>query len=470
MRSLHRKLVCGTAVAMAVVLFTLAGVLYMSVRASLMAEFDHGLLSQAEALASAAEVHQGAVKVEESEEPPEFRGGSNPQYFELWQRGRVTSRSLSLGARDLPALSVGTNDFIFQNIQLPDGRAGRQVAIVFLPQNEETEQGPAPTIKATLVVASDTGLLQLAMSRLRWLLAGACGSAVIVSIGALTLIIRRALAPVGEIAAQIDGVGRHDLSDRLDAGNVPGELLPVVNRLNEMLSRLQKSFERERGFSADVAHELRTPLAGLETALEVASSRPRSTDEYQRVLARCLQTTRQMHAMVESLLMLARGESGSLAIRASDFSLCELVDECWQVFDDRALESRLRVTRSCGLTNSIRTDREKLRLVLHNLLDNAVSYADEGGSIRLDVLQNNRQVRVIVANSGSRLSPDSASQAFERFWRGDTARAETGSHTGLGLPITRQLLELMGGTVTVDSTVGGDFVACVEFPMNLGDS
>jgi signal transduction histidine kinase len=465
MRSLRRNLVIGTAVATGAVFVALAVVLYASVRVSLLGEFDRGLLAQAEALAAAAEFHHGVASVEESEEPARFHGGSGAQYFEIWQGGRPSSRSHSLGTRDMVYSDPGARGHEFQAVLLPDGRSGRQVSLKFTPKNEEGDTAPALVNSATLVVARDTSHLATDLSRLSWLLAGACGTAVVLSAGLLTAIIRGALVPVNQIAARIDRVGRRDLSDRLDTAETPHELLPVANRLNEMLSRIETAFERERAFAADVAHELRTPLAGLETALEVAVSRPREPAQYQLVLGRCLQTTRQMHAMVESLLLLARAEAGRTGVLSSEFPLCDFLKESWLPFEARALERRLLVRRDCPAEFNVRADREKFRLVLHNLLDNAVSYVDEGGSVRIAVSRPLGALELTVANTGSALPSDMAQQVFERFWRGDNARTQNGGHCGLGLSIARELVKLMGGKIEVDSHIGREFVARVTLPM-----
>ena len=467
MHSLRRHLLSGTTVVIVAIFAALGGVLYGSVRAWLIAEVDRGLLAQAQALAVATEIHQGAARVDfEGQHPVQFQPGPRAEYFELWEAGRAVARSPSLEGRDLRFAPAAPDRPAHHFTALPGGRTGRMVSITVHPRPEDEDEAArtGPHQWVTLEVASDTADLATALTRLGWLLAGSCGAAVPACLFLLTWLIRRGLRPVSTIAGRMERVGRENLSERLDTVAVPLELLPVVQRLNEMLARLQTAFARERAFSADVAHELRTPLAGLETALEVCASRPREPREYERVVAQCLGAVRQMHSMVDTLLALARTENGGMTVVPTSFSFADLIDESWQPFAHRAATKHISVERTGTPESRLVTDRDKLRIVLHNLFDNAVSYCNDGGVVRIEALGSNGTVRMGVANTGSRLSPDQAGQVFERFWRGDVSRTGTGSHSGLGLSITRQLLTLLGGTIAVESTEAGEFRATISLP------
>jgi len=469
MHSVRRRLLLGAAVSVAAVLAALGVVLFASVRAWLVAEFDRGLLAQAQALAAATEVdHEGLKADFEGGQPAEFLGGREAQYFELWAGDKPAVRSASLGRHDLPFVPAGPRRPAYRSVTLPDGRPGRQISLSVRPHLDDKEgpvQGAVPPADVTLLVARDTAHLAAALARLSWLLGGACGSAVLACLGLMAWAVGHGLRPVSAIAARIERVGRRDLTDRLLSAGVPRELLPIVQRLNEMLERVESAFARERAFSADVAHELRTPLAGLEAALEVCSSRPRQPQEYHRTLGQCLTTVRQMHAMVDNLLVLARAEAGGLAVSRNTFSLPELIDESWRPFGERAAARGLRVTRT-DTAGPITTDRDKLRIVLHNLFDNATSYADPGGQVRIELARRNGTINLTVANTGTRLSAEQAKSVFDRFWRGDASRTDTGAHCGLGLSISKELIEKLGGAIAVDSTEAGEFVARVTLPQS----
>ena len=467
MPSVRRRLLLGSAAVVVVVVAALAVVLYASVRSWLLAEFDRGLLAQAQALAAVTEVQQGKLKIDfEAGAPTEFLGGRQAQYFELWEAGEPAARSASMQGRDLPLVPAAP-DGAYRYIVLPDGRPGRQIALFVRPHPDDeagSRANAAAPSQATLLVARDTEHLLSALAHLRWLLAGACSAAVLACLGLMAWTVRRGLRPVATIADRIESVGRKDLSDRLEIDGVPRELLPIVHRLNELLQRLHAAFVRERAFSADVAHELRTPLAGLETALEVCSSRQRQPQDYQKVVRHCLHAVRQMHAMVDNLLVLARAEAGNIALERTTFSLPSLIDETWQQFTPRAAERGLRVARCTAAGAAIHNDREKLRIILHNLFDNAVTHADPGGHVRIELAQTNGTAHLTVANSGSRLSDDQLSCVFDRFWRGDAGRADTGAHCGLGLSISKELVQLLGGELAVESRRGGEFRVRLAVP------
>lgn len=470
MPSLRRHLLLGAAAAITGVFAVLAGILYLSVRTWLIAGFDRALLAQAESLKAATEFHHGSVRIDfDGPQPASFLAGPHPEYFELWLNGRPVDRSNSLGGRDLPLPALHPNSTQYHFNTLPGGSDGREIATAFElhPELEDRDEHSHPQplhAPLILVVAQDTLELTSELAFLRWLLAATCGAALLIGLALLAWIIRRGMRPVDAIAARIEAVGRASLSDRLEARGVPRELLPIIDRLNDMLARLESAFTRERAFTADVAHELRTPLAGLETSLEVCSSRVRKPQEYQKVLGRCLGVVRQMHAMVDSLLTLARADAGTLAVARKSFSLDELLDESWAAFAGRAGQRNLRITRIGNLDGLIDSDREKLRQVLHNVFDNAVSYADEGGTIAIELIELPESVSLEVANSGSRLSNDQAQHAFERFWRGDAARSNTGAHCGLGLAISRELLQVVGGSIEVSSADGGEFRVHILLP------
>lgn len=472
MPSVRRHLLLGAALAIVCVFAVLGGILYGAVRHWLMAEFDRGLVAQAQSLIAATEFHEGKPRVDfDGQQPAQFLGGPQTQYFELWQAGRPVERSPSLAGRDLAFIEPRpSGKATYRSGALPTGRDGRAVAIAFeLPARQRDEDEPAatappPNLQLTMMVARDTSHLSEALAHLAWLLAAACGAALLACLGLLAWNVRRSLAPVDAIAGRIAGVGRTNLADRLDPAGVPRELAPIVHRLNEMLGRLQSAFARERAFTADVAHELRTPLAGLETTLEICGSRERQPHEYQRAVGQCLRATRQMHAMVDSLLILARADAGGVPVAPSTFELRALIDEAWRPFVERAAARELRVTRIGNADRPIHVDREKLRQVLNNLFDNAVSYADEGGAIRIVFGVDTSRLRITIANTGSRLSPEQAGLVFDRFWRGDASRTDTGSHCGLGLSITKELVQLIGGTIQAQSTEGGEFVVHVELP------
>ena len=245
-----------------------------------------------------------------------------------------------------------------------------------------------------------------------------------------------------------------DLSERIRLESSPQEVLPVVQRLNELLERLDTAMAREKTFSADVAHELRTPLAGLETTLEVCASRRRDPDAYHDVVSKCLKVTQGMHAMVNNLLTLARADSNALSVQTEPTDVASFLDECWLPFADRATQRGLRVEWTVAAAAPMLLDREKVRLILTNLFENALSYSNDGGWMCIASEISETSLSITISNSGCVLNSADLPHIFERFWRGDKSRTDIGVHCGLGLALCRRIVEVLGGTITAQVSEG----------------
>ena len=283
------------------------------------------------------------------------------------------------------------------------------------------------------------------------MLIGVGAAATLACVLVLAWITHRGLAPLRALAEAITKLDEHALATRLAGLEAPAELEVVIGRLDELLARLEAAFARERELTAEVAHELRTPLAGLRTTIEVALDRERTGDQYRTALAGCLAICDQTQRTVEILLSLARLDAGTVRARSEHVDVAALTGEIAADFIPRAAERSLELAIELQPSNT-EADADKLRIVLANLLDNAVSYADPGTTVRVEVATTT--VRI-----SNQTQLDDASQVFERFWRADGAR--TAGHTGLGLALSRKLVEVCGGEITAE-LVEGRFVATVE--------
>ncbi len=432
------------------VVFLLSGLaIYFTVRAYLLIEFDNTLESKAGAIASIAEVDAGQLKVEyDTQQMPEFSRRNDPEFFQVWLKDSQQSLgSTTLGEKNLPRPASGER--AVTKLILPDGRVGRAFSMSF-PLHMEEDERPStlPSRMATIVVAADIDEISARMSRLAMLLLGVCGVATGVSLLATRVIVDRSLAPASEIAEKISRVGLADLKERIAVEASPTELVPIVERLNEMLGRLDAAFVREKAFTGNVAHELRTPLAGMKAALEVCAHQPRDPGEYRRVLGECLNAVDLMHRMVESLLSLTRLGAGQVAPHVEPIALEPLLRECWDAAQPiDAVDVQWHVSSDVIVS----ADRQLLRSVLLNLVDNAASYVTPGGNIRLATAMSDDSVELRIANSSPPLLRDDVDKVFAPFWRADPSRTATGRHCGLGLTLTRGYVELMGGKISAAS-------------------
>ncbi|MGB7159669.1 MAG: ATP-binding protein [Tepidisphaeraceae bacterium] len=463
--SLRSRLLLRTTLSLTAVFVVAAVALYMLMRASLVAEFDQSLRAHAQALISVTEQEDGHVSVELEEETlPPTPIAEELYSFQAWDRdGTTVAKSSSLGERELPRPATSGAEPSFASLTLPDGRRGRAVFLDFEPRVEGKPPGAGPTL-VTLAVALDTRRLDGALATLRWLLLAVGAGAVLSGVAVMAWLVRQGLRPLGDLAGSIERVGALDLSERIDPGGAPAELMPVVQRLNELLERLSDAVSREKAFTADVAHELRTPLAGLETVLEVCASKPRDGPAYQDVVGKCLRVTQRMHALVDNLLMLARADARQLAVQADRVDLRDLIAECWEPRRAEADRRRLRVTFDADPADAVAfLDRDKLRMILGNLFDNAVTYADAGGTVTITAQMSGGVVTIDISNSGNQVNSEDAARVFDRFWRGDGARADVGVRCGLGLSLCRKLVEVLGGTIAARSE-GGIFAVRLSIP------
>lgn len=468
MRSLRVRLLVLTSLAAAAVLGLLGVALYFCIERSANSAFNQSLLTEARAVAATAEQHDEKIVFDYApDELPKFTASDHPDYFQAWLDPGVVIRSPSLGSDDLPRMTAG-DGVSFRNAVLPDGRPGRMVVMSFTTTIEPNAEGNSSNAESShnvlLTVATDTIALNATLANFRWMLVGLCCIAVVVSGAVLFWAVGRGVRPVERLAAEIDRMRENDLSARLHAPDAPTELEPMIDKLNGLLSRLDAAFSREKAFTADVAHELRNPLAALLTTFDVCRSRPRDESAYIASIDKCRDVARQMQAMVETLLILARTDAGQLllALKTTDFA--DLLNECWALFQPRAQGRGLNMQWQAPAPIFIETDPEKSRIVLRNIFDNAVSYADNGGTIRVTTEMKQDRLLIEIANTGSRIAPDKTAQLFDRFWRGDQARTQTGVHCGLGLSLCQRLMPLLKGQIEIQSTPEHWFIVRLWLP------
>jgi two-component system, OmpR family, heavy metal sensor histidine kinase CusS len=467
-RSLRARLLVQTSIAATVVLGLLGVALYFGIRYSVRNEYDHALQSEAGALASTAEQHGNDIVFDYApDELPQFFSKQHPDYYEAWIDPNTVLRSPSLGSGDLPRPSAGSANS-YRDITLPDGRPGRMIGMSFtttLEENAEHDSAVSDRPHTVLLaLAHSTHGMDESVGGFAWILVGWCGFAVALSGVLLYWIVGRAVRPVEQIAREIDQLREQDLSVRLQAPDAPTELQPVIDKLNGLLSRLDAAFSRERAFTSDVAHELRTPLAALLTTFEVCRSRPREEADYVSVIDKCRQVTKRMQDMVETLLVLTRADAGQLSLKTQKIDAADLLDDSWAFFTPRAEQRNLKVQWQVAGPIFIESDPEKLLIIFQNIFDNAVSYANDSGSLRVTANVNSQRLLIEVANTGSRITPDEKQDLFRRFWRGDQARTDTGLHCGLGLSLCQRLARFLHGQIDIQLQDPDWFVVRLTLP------
>jgi two-component system heavy metal sensor histidine kinase CusS len=479
--SLRGRLLWGIIGGMVILLVVFSILLYGVIHKVLTNQFDASLLSTARMLAAAIESedrnesdeetrNQDSTPKETSEVQnvkfdievqmiPEFNRISGPGFYQLQgQDGHIIASSPSLEAGvGLEAEEISENPR-YHKIRLPHHKPGRSVNLWFVPKEENAqvqfESAKKEGRLLVLVVARDATELHEKFMFLRLLLIGASVTVILLSVGIGLVVVNTALKPVNQLAAQIAAVNISTLGNRLNYANLPSEMVPVVQKLNDLLDRLKLSFERERCFTSDVAHELRTPLAGIRSTLEVTLLRQRDWPACQESMTDCLDITQKMQGLVDKLLDLARLDDNQITLAEETFSIAQLVENCWKPFAGTAQARSIAFENRVSKELFCRTDRQYLAIALTNLLENCAEYTDTGGRIWIESGASEQPVTLIFANTGCNLSPEQAGKVFDRFWRADMSRSDTGVHCGLGLALVEKIIRNLSGSIQITSQNG----------------
>lgn len=274
---------------------------------------------------------------------------------------------------------------------------------------------------------------------------------------------RSGLRPLREMSEVAAGVSASSLMTRLPHTNMPAELAELSQAFNAMLGRLDDAFQRLSAFSADIAHELRTPLSNLLTHTQVTLTRPRDVAEYREALLGNLEELQGMAQMVNDMLYLAKAEHGLLNPKRESLVLGDEVEALLEFFLPVAEEAQITLSRKGDA--SFKGDRHMLRRALSNLLDNALRFTPAQGRVSVTLDSSAHHVGIRIENTGQMIPAEVLPKLFDRFYRADPARHEGSSeHAGLGLAITQSIIKAHGGRIDCESQQGVTRF-CIELPI-----
>jgi len=265
----------------------------------------------------------------------------------------------------------------------------------------------------------------------------------------------RSLRPVDEMTQAARSIGANNLSARLPVPPARDEISRLAEAWNEMLGRLEESFIRMQRFTADAAHEFRTPLAALRTTADLSLKRERDPEEYRESLTEVGMIAERMNRLAEGLLSIARGDlsPNRQDLERIDFRslVSSVADEMRPLFDDRDLRLEVDVPPK---VISIQADQDSLRRLLAILLDNALKYSYPGGQVTLTVQDGADGITMDVSDTGSGIPAEALTRIFDRFYRVDSSRDRKSGGYGLGLAIAQQIARAHQGQIVASSTVG----------------
>jgi len=481
--SIRSRLTQSLLIGAGIMILVVAGLLDYFIGRFLWARFDAELLNRAQALVALTDEDEEGVDFDfDGDLMPEFEAPEGPEFFELWLAGGVLlgrSESLANGG-----FSVG-HDTVdsprFEDIVLPEAGRCRLVRLSFLPRQEfgeeDEEDGPAPLVEAeteavpdvaeeadvadvedkanalfdpsaepgraaTLLLARKSADFDALLFNIRLLIWGALGLLLLVVVILVRYALGKGLEPLDEIGGQVKAIDPDSLDARVSMARPVVELMPIVAQLNALLARLEAAVARERRFTSDVAHELRTPLAELRTLAEVGVKDPGDLDMTRAFFSDVREITLEMQRLATDLLELTRCDSGTQTAALEDVDASAVLDKAWKRAEAAARERGITLDNRFREAQAVRSDPALLERIVQNLVNNAVTYSPAGSVVAVEGRNGGDRVSLTISNPAPDLGPDDLSRLFERFWQKDAARTG-GQSAGLGLSLVHSLAKLL---------------------------
>ena len=314
-----------------------------------------------------------------------------------------------------------------------------------------------------LLVGKDIGRELSDLRRFAGLLLGAGGAVLSFGLAGGWWLSTRAIRPIKDISATASKIWSGDLSQRIPAADTDNELGQLASVLNSTFTRLETAFEQQARFTADAAHELRTPVSVMLTQTQSALTRDRPPAEYRETVEACQRAAQRMRRLIESLLELARLDAQQEPMKRDRFDLAHTTAECLELVRPLAAERSITIRAELPATEC-RGDADRLALAITNLLTNAIHYNKDGGEIRISAARDQGAAILRVADTGQGISAEDLPHIFERFWRADPSRSRANGRTGLGLAIAKSIVDAHGGSIEVASELDNGSTFTLRLP------
>jgi heavy metal sensor kinase len=392
-----------------------------------------------------------------------YTANMQDRLLEVWAGdGTLLYRNELLGNRDLgrnPDAGEGADGYTVRSIVLSDGGPARVVS-----KRHELEGRPT----VIRVGFSEEPLWQRFWQIAIGMIAGLPIALGFAGVGGYFLA-RRALSPIERMARRVNEINAERLSARLDVENPEDELGSLAKAFNETLTRLEASFEQLRRFTSDASHELRTPLTAIRSVGEVALQKQGSSEHYREAIGSMLEEAGRLSHVVDSLLTIARAESGQIQLARTTISILPFVQDTVSVLDVLAEEKRQNLSIDGDETAQIEGDRAILRQVLINLVHNAIKYSPAGARIAVHVSHSDKQTATVeITDNGPGIPPEHRERVFDRFYRLDEGRSREAGGAGLGLAIAKWGAEAHGGHLELNCPGDGGCVFRLLLPLADG--
>ncbi len=313
------------------------------------------------------------------------------------------------------------------------------------------------------------GTVQTAMGLLRTSLILAVVLAFIIASYGGNLIVSKLISPLEQVIEKADKITAENLTERIELkdGKYPDEIIKLVNAINRLLERLEKSFRQISQFTSDVAHELLTPLSVIKDEVEITLMKKRRLSEYINTLNLIQKQTDRTISIIKSMLYLAKADAGIVRANTQKVYLNDLIRELILTFNLKAKQKNVKLKFYCNSDVVINTDEKLLFEALRNIIDNAIEYTGSGGKVEVTCERIDDKVKITVSDTGIGISEDELPYIFDRFYRGKNAFEINPSGTGLGLSLTKAIIEILSGQIKVSSQLGKGTEFVIYLPEKL---
>jgi len=465
--SIQRRLIAAVVISQLLLAIGIVSVAVFFTRRQLRNAFDAGLHGRAMSIAALvrySEDEHPTLIFEDDLVPPPVEKQHPDLYQVTTGDGRVLARSPNW---PLDLQAIPKKDRQHANFAV-DGIRYRAVRLENVPVLDREGDAPSTDV-LTVTYAAPTDQMTRAIAHAAIYIAAGSGLLLLVTVALAVLGLRRGLRPLAELATSAASVNTSNWKlNPSEAAVSTTELAPLTQAMTAMLDGLHRGFTQQREFLANAAHELKTPVAILKSTLQSLLQRPRAAEEYRAGLEQALDDMARLEQLMHSMLRLARAEQWAAGSTRRDLEAVEVAATC-----ESALERLAPVARERGVTihfvsngpMPMRADADDLELVWSNLLENAIRFSPAGGNVQLRVRANGQRGYIEVEDEGPGIPQSELAHLFERFHRSDSSRARNTGGYGLGLAISKALIEAYGGTITPASRPGQGMRMVVEVPL-----
>jgi len=376
----------------------------------------------------------------------------SPEGGVLYRNARLGGQAL--GGRLIPG--EGQNQYSNRAARLADGTPVRMVSRRHVLDGRPILLRLAYSLLPIRTRLKELGAASLLALPIVLMLAGIAGY----------MLTRSALAPLQEMAGRAERITSERLHERLPVGDAGDELDHLARVFNNLLTRLEQSFDQLRRFTSDASHELRTPRASIRSVGEVALQKNGNREEYRDTIGSMLEEVNRLTTLVDSLLTISRADAGRIQLHATVFTAMGLAREAAGLFEVLAEEKGVRIAIEGDEGTSLTGDRIFLRQALVNIIHNAVKYSPPGGSISVRVqAAPPDSVQVEIADTGPGIAPEHSARIFDRFYRVDESRSREFGGAGLGLSIAQWAVRVHGGDIRLLPAPGSGCIFQICLPV-----